>query len=1228
MWNGRICKNPASNVYCRGNYSLLSSRIQRRINLEVEEKHRGESLCKLSETYVPPCFWCINAFGENECSIKDPHPFSDLEWLKDKFKVVPPLNVDIIKYSLFTWCFSLSFAEEGSPEGRYPADLKERIEKFLLKIKPNESLVFFYLNFSNPITGDENKRLLLGAAVIKDVTPPQKYKIPHKILSDLRRGRGMQNFPENAWFFRLQLEPETAFILPYHHYLKWIDEAEADEEKDNRTKKLKEVAISIDDPTLYPHFKYVCMHLSTDQAIYLLYLMRKSLKKMREHKVVSMNLLEETSSKIDNLLKFLWTKRGKYPGFKAAVSIILKGRFGEKSGEIAEEIYATIKNEVGDLSNYFENEGSIITTNNTKMRSALLLLEKQKEKIEFLSRFDFSPLQMKRIFQIISTKGFNTIRINPYLLLEEYGFDQVEHWDSNESDSGIDIYHLDIVFFPDLNYADWFYEEFNDPKSSKRMRAVISKILLNAALNEGNTYLSRNQILQQIQEYPLYYIGEKLQLGESEIELLEKDPIFKEKFIIERDPIHEEVIYQLKTLRKIEEKIERTVKVLLQAPLYDLSPDDEQFISSTAQKDLSGITVKIDKEKTRKEREEVYHKALENRFLVISGKAGTGKTQAIINLVNYLRKKVKGRIFVLTPTGKSNLVIQNRLHNLNINIRKSNIDVYTIHRFLYRGIIEAIQKARLPLSLYYGQVSTLRNLIDNFLSGKINVYPDLERVSENCKFNPSVIIIDEASMVDELTFAALLALINLNSVMHFIVVGDENQLPPIGVGRPFSDILFFLRKEGYERNITKLHTNLRFPPESSVSALSEIYASEDAPILDEIEKVISSNDETLEVRFFKDIDDLKLVLKEIISEIWKKELNLTIDNSKSLFHLFRDLFNEKEVDIFQILTPRRVGEFGSWSINYRAVMGDETTILAGSKLICEENLYLNVIDEMGRKQRVLGLANGSMIYYGNDRRFYSSDITDFFDNFGRKAGLNLIRKIRENIDNPLTIEKIIDFAYAITIHKSQGSDFDYVILVLKDFTSFVCKELFYTAITRAKKKLYLLIHEHLSSELPVILWQVYNNSVNKNLRTKLFTPKKSPFKPYIMSLRNGKKIELKSKIEYIIAKALDDLGVEFKYEPKDFEDHRIYPDFRININGRTYYWEHLGLLEERRYRERWLRKLEKYNSLGIIDNLITTSESKEPTDVESKVKTIVQHLLQGTLSIIESGYPSKHHYEI
>jgi len=56
--------------------------------------------------------------------------------------------------------------------------------------------------------------------------------------------------------------------------------------------------------------------------------------------------------------------------------------------------------------------------------------------------------------------------------------------------------------------------------------------------------------------------------------------------------------------------------------------------------------------------------------------------------------------------------------------------------------------------------------------------------------------------------------------------------------------------------------------------------------------------------------------------------------------------------------------------------------------------------------------------------------------------------------------------------------------------------------------------------------------------------------------------------------------------------------------------------------------LEKYNSLGIIDNLITASESKEPTDVESKVKTIVQHLLQGTLRTIESGYPSKHHYEI
>ena len=102
------------------------------------------------------------------------------------------------------------------------------------------------------------------------------------------------------------------------------------------------------------------------------------------------------------------------------------------------------------------------------------------------------------------------------------------------------------------------------------------------------------------------------------------------------------------------------------------------------------------------------------------------------------------------------------------------------------------------------------------------------------------------------------------------------------------------------------------------------------------------------------------------------------------------------------------------------------------------------------------------------------------------AEIRLVRRIREEIENPLKIDRIIDFAYAITVHKSQGSDFDYVILVLKDVTSFITRELIYTALTRAKRKLYILVHEHLAEKLPLILLEIYNNSAIEKIKTMLF----------------------------------------------------------------------------------------------------------------------------------------------
>ena len=93
-WNGKVCARPSENVYCVDNYSLLSSRIQRRRNLEIEEKFKEKALSEIDGEYTPPCYWCINLLGEKEYTLKDRHPFCDT-WAK--FSDVPPITEKILK---------------------------------------------------------------------------------------------------------------------------------------------------------------------------------------------------------------------------------------------------------------------------------------------------------------------------------------------------------------------------------------------------------------------------------------------------------------------------------------------------------------------------------------------------------------------------------------------------------------------------------------------------------------------------------------------------------------------------------------------------------------------------------------------------------------------------------------------------------------------------------------------------------------------------------------------------------------------------------------------------------------------------------------------------------------------------------------------------------------------------------------------------------------------------
>jgi hypothetical protein len=95
---------------------------------------------------------------------------------------------------------------------------------------------------------------------------------------------------------------------------------------------------------------------------------------------------------------------------------------------------------------------------------------------------------------------------------------------------------------------------------------------------------------------------------------------------------------------------------------------------------------------------------------------------------------------------------------------------------------------------------------------------------------------------------------------------------------------------------------------------------------------------------------------------------------------------------------------------------------------------------------------------------------------------------------------------------------------------------------------------------------------------------------------------VRSKSELIIADKLHAAGLEYDYEPQiTLNGTERYPDFVItdDDSGETYYWEHLGMMSNPKYKKRWEKKLSEYRAEGILPleegggakgTLITTEE--------------------------------------
>ncbi len=303
---------------------------------------------------------------------------------------------------------------------------------------------------------------------------------------------------------------------------------------------------------------------------------------------------------------------------------------------------------------------------------------------------------------------------------------------------------------------------------------------------------------------------------------------------------------------------------------------------------------------------------------------------------------------------------------------------------------------------------------------------------ENEPLDCDALIIDEMSMVDSLLFEAVLRAVKVTCKL--VLVGDSDQLPSVGAGNVLKDII-----ESGAMSVVKLKEIFR--------------QSQSSQIVMNAHKIVNGQPVDYTVRdndffFMQRLDPSKLT--ELVVSLCRERLPKAYSISPM-------------TDI-QVISPTRQGPCGTVELNkvlqqqLNPKMAGKSeiktplyTYRAGDKVMQTKNdyqiLWKKQLDDES-EEKGTGIFNGDIGIILSVNRLLGTAVIDFE---GRIATYN-----RPMLDN-------LELAYAITVHKSQGSEFDYVILtVLGGSDKLYYRNLLYTAVTRAKKMLIIVGSEKLT----------------------------------------------------------------------------------------------------------------------------------------------------------------------